>query len=361
MNQEDYRKLVSGHKKGPAAAVLRFLLGIAGSAYSLAVRLRNLCYDTALFKAHRPGAPVISVGNITAGGTGKTPLVVWLCNEITRNSSAKTSDCRCAILTRGYKTAGCPLLDEPALLAQNCPNAKVVVNPNRVVGAAEAIAFGAEVLVMDDGFQHRRLARDLDIVAIDATIPFGYGKMLPAGLLREPLNAIGRASAVVITRTDQATEAELARIEQKIRAVKPDMLIARSIHAPVHVISANGSRINLEAIKGKGVFAFCGIGNPGAFFKTIKSIGANVVGSKAFDDHHYYTDDCLAEISTQAEHCRADLVLTTQKDWTKIAPLLSGRKDPEFAFLAIEMRFLNGQAQLRSLIEQALGDRIPAT
>jgi len=351
LNQADYRKLVSGRSAGLSAAFLRLLLRIPACAYSLVVRLRNLFYDRGLFKARRANAAVISIGNITAGGAGKTPLVIWLCNRLSRSRE-------CAILTRGYKTRQGPLLDEPAILAESCPDAKVVVNPDRVAGAAEAVGFGAEVLIMDDGFQHRRLARDLDIVAIDATMPFGYGRMLPAGLLREPVTALKRADAIVITRSDQVADVELAKIEHKIRHIKADITIARSIHAPLCAIDHDANEISIEKLKGKKVFAFCGIGNPDAFLNTIRNLGANVLGSRIFDDHHHYTDACLAEISKQSERLGAELAITTQKDWTKLAPILPAERCPAFAYLAVEIRFQAGEGKLTNLIEDTLTGRI---
>jgi len=358
LNQRDWHNLVSGRRAGLAAAFLRLLLGIAASTYSLVIRLRNLLYSKGWLKAHRTNAAVISIGNITAGGTGKTPLVIWLCNQLSQNY-------KCAILTRGYRATENSKLktqnffDEPAILVESRPDAKVIVNPDRVAGAAEAVGrFGTKVLIMDDGFQHRRLARDLDIIAIDATRPFGYGRILPAGLLREPAAALRRADAVVITRADQVAEAQLTRLEHKIRHIKPNMIIATSIHAPVCAESADAGQISLEQLKAKKIFAFCGIGNPDAFLNTIKNLGANLAGSEVFDDHHHYTDDCLAQVCEQAARLEADLVLTTQKDWTKIAPLLSAEKCPPFAYLAVEIRFSAGEDKLRRLIEDTLAGKI---
>lgn len=364
MNQEDYRKLVSGQSTGFGSSLLRLLLGIFACFYSLVIRLRNLLYSKGWFKAHRVNAAVISIGNITAGGTGKTPLVIWLCNQIISNPKSQISNSQCAILTRGYKaTKNSKLktqnyLDEPAILAESCPGVKVVVNPDRVAGAAEAVAFGANVLVMDDGFQHRRLARDLDIVAIDATMPFGYGKILPAGLLREPVGGLKRAAAIVITRADQATDAQLTQIENRIRDIKADIVVARAIHEPVCAISPDGAQISLEELKGKKIFAFCGIGNPHAFVKTLEDFCGGLLDSQIFDDHHHYTNACLTEISTRAEHLKADLVLTTQKDWTKVVPLLPAAKGLSFAFLSVEMRFKAAEDELRGLIEHTLAGRI---
>ncbi|MHC4581524.1 MAG: tetraacyldisaccharide 4'-kinase, partial [Planctomycetota bacterium] len=265
--------------------------------------------------------------------------------------------------TRGYKSTRNSKLktqdyfDEPAMLAESCPDATVVVNPDRVAGAAEAIGqFGAEVLIMDDGFQHRRLARDLDVIAIDATLPFGYGKMLPAGLLREPVTSLRRAGAVVITRCDQIGETQLSELEEKLRSINPDMVIAKSIHATASVRTTDNEEIDIGLLKDKKIFAFCGIGNPNAFLSTVEALGSELGGSKVYDDHHQYTDGSLADICQQAEKAGADLVLTTQKDWTKVR--CDFESTVPFAYLEIEIEFLAGQDKLTSLIRDTLAGRI---
>jgi len=214
VDQNKIKKLISGEKASFGVILLYLLLRIASVGYSIVVQLRNLMYSAGWLKAHHADAAVISIGNITTGGTGKTPLVIWLCKQVISNY-------QCAILTRGYKTSKQEpehLTDEPAIFAESCPEVNVIVNPDRVSGAEEAaIKFGSKVLIMDDGFQHRRLARDLDVVTIDALLPFGYDKILPAGLLREPVSSLSRADAVVITRCDQVAENELSKIEEKLR------------------------------------------------------------------------------------------------------------------------------------------------
>ena len=395
--EQSYRRLISGQSNGSGACLLRFFLRVAAIGYSLAVWLRNFMYSKGFLKVHHVDAAVLCVGNITVGGTGKTPLVVWLCNLITQNSKLRTQNCKCAILTRGYKARAqenADFKDEIAILTESCPEAEVIVNPDRLAGAAEAIdKYAAKVLIMDDGFQHRRLARNLDIVAIDATLPFGYGKILPAGLLREPVSSLKRAGAVVITRCDQIADAKLSELEQKLRAINPDMVIARSIHAAVSVKYPEPSVIpakagiqkdnkkmdsclrrarpvldtgndNIEQLKGKKVFAFCGIGNPDAFLNTIKNLGAKLAGSKIYDDHYHYTDACLADISERAGELGADLILTTQKDWTKVISnskfLISESKSPlPFAYLTIEIKFLAREDKLTVLIKDTLASKIP--
>ncbi len=250
MNQDGFRKLISGQNNGVGASGLLFFLKIVAKIYLCIIRMRNFFYSKGIFKAYKADATVISVGNVTAGGTGKTPLVIWVCRLLQAKNIA------CAILTRGYKSAKITH-DEPAILAEACPDAKIVVNSDRIAGAKKAVSkFEAKALVMDDGFQHRRLARDLDIVTIDATCPFGYGKMLPAGFLREPVESLKRADAVVITRCDQIAEAGLAELEENLRSINSGLIIAKSIHAPVCAKSMGNNETSLDQLKNNKIFAF---------------------------------------------------------------------------------------------------------
>jgi len=365
LNQEFYRKLISGRSNGFGGIFLRFLLCFSAVGYSLIIRLRNFLYSKGWLKAHKVNAIVFSVGNITTGGTGKTPLVIWLYNLLHQRNI------RYAILTRGYKTGNQKRAtsnqrrgtrtDEPAIFAESCADDRVIINPDRVAGAFEAVSkFGAKVLIMDDGFQHRRLARDLDIVTIDATLPFGYGKLLPAGLLREPITALKRAHAAIITRCNQTTEAKLAELEQKLQQINGNMIVARSIHTPICAKSAESQEISVEELKGKRIFAFCGIGNPQAFLSTIKATGAELVGSKIYDDHYHYTPDDLSEIYDQAKVLKADLILTTQKDWSSTQYAIRNTQyEIPFAYLEIELKFTSGEDKLTALIENTLADKMP--
>jgi tetraacyldisaccharide 4'-kinase len=354
IDQDQFKAIISGRRRDVRAAIARSMLRAASLGHRLAVCIRNALYDRHVLRMRRADAAVLSIGNLTTGGTGKTPLVVWLCRHMQERRL------RCAILTRGYKTRKGELSDEPALLAAQCPDVPVVVNPDRVAGAGEAIRiYGAQVLVMDDGFQHRRLARDLDIVAIDATEPFGYGRVLPAGLLREPITGLQRAHAVVLTRCDQVAEDVLSRIEEQVLRINRNLAIARSIHAPVCVRMSEGGEVPFEQLRGKRVFAFCGIGNPRAFFRTIEQLGAILVGSSVFDDHYRYTTEDLEAVQGQARDRQADLVLTTQKDWTRIVPLGLPRQGLLPAHLAIELKITSGEEMLTALIDRVLTGRMP--
>jgi tetraacyldisaccharide 4'-kinase len=350
LNQQAYRNLISVRSTGLPAALLRFFMGVAATGYSLVVRLHNFLYSKRWLEIHTADVPVISIGNITAGGTGKTPLVIWICRFL------QNKNVPCAILTRGYKARG--TTDEPAIFAESCPQAKVIVNPNRAEAAGEAVdKFGAKALIMDDGFQHRRLHRDLDIVTVDATCPFGYGKLLPAGLLREPVVFLRRADAAVLTRCDQISESELSLIEKKLQLINPDMVIAKSIHNPICAKTVTGEKSTIEQLKGKKIFAFCGIGNPDAFLNTIRNTGANLVGSKIYNDHHRYTDSDIDDIHNQANRLGADLVLSTQKDHTHYATFAAQYEIP-FAYLAVEIKFIAGEDKLKQLIKDVLAGKI---
>ncbi len=306
-------------------------------------------FDKGIRKIRTVDKPVISIGNVTTGGTGKTPMVIWICKYLGEKG------CKPGILTRGYKTVKGKLTDEPAILAKGCDKSKVIVNSNRFAGAEKAInQYECDVIVMDDGFQHRQFGRDVNIVTIDATCPFGYGKMLPAGFLREPVSSLKRADGVVITRFDQADAETLQRAEDQIRNVNPEAVIAKAIHAPINAGLLKNKKLSLDELREKKIFAFCGIGNPYAFMDMLEEIGLNVIGSKIYNDHHNYTSQDLQELYETARYLEVDTILSTQKDWVKTALLSLSEREIDFAYLAIELKFIEGQEQITRLIDEAL-------
>jgi tetraacyldisaccharide 4'-kinase len=365
MNQERFKKLVSGQSTGVIASVLRLLLNVAAVFYGVGIRLRNWLYGGEQAKSYavtaaglvisdrtQAAVPVISVGNITVGGTGKTPLVIWLCNLF------REQDVNCAILTRGYKAAKNES-DEPGMLVKNCPGSTVVVNPDRLAGAIEAVKkHKAQILIMDDGFQHRRLHRDIDIVTIDAMQPFGYGKLLPAGLLREPVSALKRAQVVILTRCDLVSKNNLAELTAAINRINPDVIIAQTKHNPLFAVSGE-KQIPLEELKDKKTYVFCGIANPEAFLATVRLIGANIVGSKIYDDHYNYTGNDVNDIYRDAAKSCAQMILTTEKDYNKVPQPASGDGELILAYLAVRLQFVDGADRIRELIERSLAGKIP--
>ncbi len=360
-SEDQFRAILSGRRTDATAALLRPLLGAASLGYGLAAAVRNASYDRGLLRVRHVDVPVLSIGNITTGGTGKTPLVVWLCRQLTERTKLGTQNAGVAVLTRGYKgkresgvrSQESGDRDEVALLAGACPGVQVVVNPDRVAGAKLAIDRGARVLVLDDGLQHRRLARDLDIVAIDATLPFGYGRLLPAGLLREPLAALARAQAAVVTRSDLAPPDRLAQIERVLRKINPGLVIARAVHAPTAVHLADRRTLGPADLAGRRAYAFCGIGNPEAFFRTLTRLGVDLAGTKAFDDHHACTRGEIERICQEAKATGADLILSTEKNWMSLGPAWFDGRTPA-GYLEIRLELTAGREDLLGLIRAAL-------
>ena len=329
--------------------MLRFVLKIISFCYGAAVAARNWLYDKRLMKSHKPNAPVISIGNITTGGTGKTPLVIWLCGYLNEHNL------NCAILTRGYKSERGRLTDEPAILAKSCPNAKVIVDSDRCKGAQKALTTpDTKVLVMDDGFQHRRLRRDLDIIAVDATCPFGFGKLLPAGLLREHLIGLKRAHVAVITHYEQAEPTRTWDVVEHIKKINPNIVIAKAMHETPHAVMMKGVQLSIEQLKEKKIFAFCGIGNPNAFLNNLEKLGLDVVGHKIYNDHHEYTAENISDIYEEAKYLDADIVLSTEKDWVKTALLVAQKDDIVFAYLALQLKFAEGAEEMKKLIDETI-------
>ena len=325
-----------GRKRCPALWVLRQAGKVAGAPYAGAMRLRRWAYRRGLLASHEAEAPVICVGNVTVGGTGKTPMVAWIVQRL------KEMGVSAAILTRGYKAVD-GVSDEAELLKQ-LTDAPVIINPDRVAGAAEAVAGGAGAIVMDDGFQHRRLRRDLDIVLIDATNPFGGGGCLPFGRLRESPAALRDAHAVIITRSDMIDGESLAALDAKLRRLAPCASIHTAVHEPTRLADETGSELPLESLAGKKAFAFAGLANPGPFFGALAALGAELTAEAALADHVYYEPKLLAELAEGARGSGAEAMVTTAKDRVKIA-------DPAALplplwTLEIEMRLRAGEAEL---------------
>ncbi|MEM8875973.1 MAG: tetraacyldisaccharide 4'-kinase [Planctomycetota bacterium] len=264
------------------------VLWLASLPYGLAMGVRNGLFDKGIRKQHRLGRPVISVGNLTTGGTGKTPVVAWLAGRLHAAGHVP------GVLTRGYGARPGEIADEVAELRELLSDAELVeANPDRVAGAATLLERRPDVtvLLLDDGFQHRRVARDFDLVLLDATNPFGFGHVLPRGHLREPVTGLRRASAVLITKCDLADPPT------------PDFA------GPVFTAR---QRVTVDVPE--PFAAFCGLGNPGAFFA---SLPVEPHTTRTFPDHHRYTDtdaDALRSIGLPLVCTRKDAVKLVQFD-----------------------------------------------
>jgi tetraacyldisaccharide 4'-kinase len=340
----DFQEILSGRQGGVGAGALRSVLQVGEWFYTAAIRRRNRRYEHGLATIHRVGVPVVSVGNLTLGGTGKTPLVRWLGRWFSDRGI------RLAVVSRGYGATAGQLNDEARELQQALPQAPHVQNPDRVAAARQAIAaLGAQLIVLDDGFQHRRLGRDLDIVLLDALEPFGFGHVFPRGWLREPVEGLRRADVVVLSRADLVDAAGRAALWQTIREHAPQAIGAEVIHAPRRLISAAGAEMPLDAVRGQPVAAFCGIGNPAGFRHTLETCGCRLLGFRAFSDHHRYTPAELDQMSDWAKGLGASMLVCTGKDLVKLSVDHVGGR-PLWA-VGIEIEFLTGRQSLESRLQ----------
>ncbi|MCY2930439.1 MAG: tetraacyldisaccharide 4'-kinase [Planctomycetota bacterium] len=331
--------------KGPTSSrgVLGALADVLAAPYAGAVRLQRWAYRRGVLPSHAAGVPVVCVGNLTTGGTGKTPMVAWVVRHLQQRGRKP------AILTRGYK-ARRGVSDEAELL-KALTGADVVVQADRVAGAAGAVAAGADVCVMDDGFQHLRLRRDFNILLLDATRPVETLHCPPCGLMREGLWAVRDAQAVVLTRCDLASEADLAALERRVRAAAPRAVVARAVHQAAAVIDEAGTRAGTDSLAGRKVLAFCGLGNPRAFFQTLERLGATLAGAQSLGDHAAYSQGDLARLEADARAAGADALVTTEKDYVKLARLA---RPGNLWRLAVEIRFVAGEAELTPKLDAAV-------
>ena len=314
MNQsteERFRQVMSGSDVSTWASVLRTAAACAESFYAGLMHLRNALYDAKIFPAQNLGRPAVSVGNLTTGGTGKTPVVRWLGERF------RAAGLPLAVLMRGYKSTSAGISDEQAVLtAAGLP---AVADPNRVRGAADALARFPEtkVFILDDAMQHRRAKRNFDLVLIHAAEPFGFNRVFPRGLLREPLAGLRRADAALITHADEVTPRELDSITSVIRRANSAVPIFHSDHV-ITGLRSNFELLPTETLSGKNYFAFCGIGSPASFFWRLGNLGGTSVGTRALDDHHEYTEPEINRLVEAAKSAGAEMLITTAKDWVKL-------------------------------------------
>lgn len=366
------------NRRGPRAALLRAIFRVLSGVYSGAVRLRLFLYRERYLHDHHLGVPVISIGNITVGGTGKTPVVELFAKALLGQGR------RVAILSRGYKSKrqrkiplgwriaakfglarkprelpprvvsdGDKVLldsyvagDEPFMLAQNCPGVPVVVDRNRVKAGAHAIRkFGADVLILDDGLQYLKLKHRHDIVLVDKTAPFGNGYMLPRGTLREPPSSLRRASYIFLTKSDGDSDELIARIRRHNRVAE----IIECRHRPVHFENIHtGERLPLDTMRGKYVGALSGIAVPESFENGLRKLGARVHWVARFTDHHRFQEKEITQFIDRCEKADAHAILTTEKDFVRFPKLPPG--DIPIYFMRVEIEIVRGREIFDKLV-----------
>ena len=335
--------------------------------YAAVVALRGKLYDAGWLAVSRLPGAVISVGNLTVGGSGKSPMTALIAETLSRRGR------RPGIVSRGYggsyagpaaivSEGSGPLLDaaavgdEPVMLARQLPGVPIVVSRRRVDGGRLAMErFGCRSLVLDDGYQHRALARDLDLLLLDGPEPFGDGRMLPAGRLREPVAAMARAGALVITRADRASSESLEAIRRAARAHCPTAPVYHATYALAGLVNHAGREAgSLDRLRGARAVCFAGIARPERFFQDVASSGATVADSFPFPDHHPYTAAQLDEIARAAARCSADLVLTTEKDLARLSASATWPDGPPLFGLRARMA-----VQEREMLDGLIARMIP--
>ena len=351
-------------------SLLKLFFHILSVFYGLGYHFRVLLYQTGVIKPKKVKAKVISVGNITLGGTGKTPLVIYLVQKL------KERKLKGAILTRGYKRRKKELTelvgenknrihwtevgDEPYLLASRLRDVPVMVSKERgISGVCAEKKYQSEVLVLDDGFQHWKLSRDLDIVVIDATNPFGNSRLFPAGILREPLSSLKRADILVLNKADQIPNKQsiirILRTYNQNASIVESMYKVNSIERMFdHSSVDNHSPLGMEEQKaqGKRVLAFSGIGNPFSFEKSLKLLKVEVLRHRKFPDHFFYQRKDILTLEKEAFKLGADFMITTEKDSVRI-PMISELKIPIY-ILKIDLAITKGEEIFLEKIEGLL-------
>lgn len=369
-------EIISGQRRGKRAAMARFGLFLLSKVYALAVKIRRVLYDLRLLRDSTLGVQVIAIGNLTVGGTGKTPVVEKFAREL------KAQGREVAILSRGYRSKPPPLSkrmidklllrddrtpprivsdgksllldsetagDEPYMLASNLKDVIVLVDKDRVKSGRYAIQkFGCDTLLLDDGFQYWKLAgRRRDIVLIDYQSPFGNEHLLPRGTLREPESHLTRASVFFITKSDGQTGALRARLAKQ----NPNAPIIECIHSPLYFEDVfTGERHDLDYLQGKKVASFSGIAQPESFEKSLVALGAELVYSKRFADHHRFTQQEVLNAINRSKKRQASLILTTQKDAVRFPKI--DRRDLPILFMRVEIKILSGAKDFQDVVRQ---------
>jgi len=350
--------IITGRRTGIIPSLLIGFLTPLSYIYAIILKVRGWLYDCGLLKQKQLPCTVISVGNIVAGGTGKTPVVIWIAKYL------QSEGFQVGVLLRGYGredrhstlvvSDGKGVLtsltesgDEAGMIARKLPSVPVVVGKDRYTAGLEVIQLWGHaegVLILDDGFQRRQLVRDLDILVIDSTQPFGTGKLLPAGTLRESKTALKRTDVLLLTRTDLA--AESINFEQ----FGQEKQVFQTCHQPMRLYQLNtGKECALDLLEGQRILAVCGIGNPEAFAGTLRQFEPKAIELLAFPDHHRYSLADLNNISASARDIGVNMVVTTEKDSQKLEAFAA---TTEFSLPAsVQFFVLDIELEIRTNIE----------
>jgi tetraacyldisaccharide 4'-kinase len=369
-------EVILEQRRGPKAALVRGILYAFSKLFQVVIKARRGLYNYRIFRDSTLGVQVIAVGNLTVGGTGKTPVVEKFAREL-RDEGRNV-----AILSRGYRSKPNPMHerllnklflrddttpprvvsdgksllldsemagDEPYMLASNLKDVVVLVDKDRVKSGRYAIEkFGCDTLLLDDGFQYWKLrGRRLDIVLIDRQQPFGNGRLLPRGTLREPPSHLARASTIFITKSDGNT----AELRRRITEVNPTAGIIECIHHPLYLEDVfTGQRLGLEYLQGRKVASLSGIAQPESFEQSLVKLDANLVYSKRFADHHRFSQQEVINAINRSKKRQAEAIITTQKDAVRFPKI--DRRDLPIFFMRVEIKILSGAKDFQDCVRK---------
>jgi len=350
----DLEKFYTQNKITPVIVILFPALIILSVLYFAVISCLKIFYR--IF-SYRSSLKVLSIGNITLGGSGKTPFVEWLAQRVSREGH------RAAVLIRGYKTTRetnsfvslnyYAYGDEASMLIESLPEEISVMTGKNRIKKVKALQNegGYDTLILDDGFQQWGLKRDLDIVTIDATNPFGNGLLLPAGHLREDIFSLKRADVLCLTRVYEIGLESRQKLEQLLKKINPKALYLEAVHEPEYLYALESSRflsmesrIPLENLKGKDVSLCCGIANPGSFLRLIEGAGARVAHKNFFQDHHVFSKDELMKMKADCQEQGIRRLIVTEKDAPRLsgAPTLFKHSSVEILVLKISLKIVKG-------------------
>jgi tetraacyldisaccharide 4'-kinase len=353
------RRLLQGWERGFTAGAGGVLRAMAGSYRGL-LGARDWLYARGVLHSRALDCPVVAIGNLTVGGTGKTPAVELAVRTLAAGGH------RPGVLSRGYGRRGSGIQvvadaasirldadeagDEPFLLARRLPGVPVVVGPNRYeAGRLARERFGVTAIVLDDGFQHRTLRKDLEVVMARATAPWGNGRLLPGGPLREPLAALRRAHLVVVTGA--AGPEDAGAVAAAVARWAPAVPVLTAVHVPTECFESGAMRfLPLAALAGARLLAFAGIGAPAGFRRTLAETAVTVADFAEFADHHWYTREDLAALDRRAAAASATGLITTEKDWVRLRAL-PAPKHPLYV-LSVRLALTSGEAAWRAAFDR---------
>jgi tetraacyldisaccharide 4'-kinase len=369
-------EVIFDERRGTVANLMRGLLFGCSKIFQVIVKLRRFLYNVRIFRDSTLGVQVIAIGNLTVGGTGKTPVVEKFAREL-RDQGRNV-----AILSRGYRSKPTPLHrkllnkillredttpprvvsdgksllldsemagDEPYMLASNLRDVVVLVDKDRVKAGRYAIEkFGCDTLLLDDGFQYWKLrGRRQDVVLIDRQQPFGNERLLPRGTLREPPSHLARASVIFITKSDGQTQ----QLRQRITALNPTAGIIECVHHPMYLEDVfTGQRLDLESLKGRKLASLSGIAQPESFEGSLVKLGGELVYSKRFADHHRFTQQEVLNAINRSKKRLAEVLITTQKDAVRFPKI--DRRDLPVYFMRVEIKILSGAKDFQDCVRK---------